>query len=276
MKIFEFFTKLFKKEKKPKKIGLALGSGGAKGFALIGAMRAFEENGIKFDMIAGTSIGSIVGGMTACGYSSREIYNFINHYNITDMKTLIMMKFKRITVESFLDEVLGGVTFEDTKLPFYAVACDLSSGDEVILESGSLAKALACSSAIPPVFKAVDYNGSKLIDGAFVNAVPASVLKEKGCDIVISVTLTAREHNMSDLATVNSLYKNNGLKTVDRLKKGIEASDVYIEPDLSGFSSASVSGFEQMVEIGYSETMKRMPEILVAIGDEKKSKKKKQ
>ncbi|MGN0819042.1 MAG: patatin-like phospholipase family protein [Christensenellaceae bacterium] len=278
MKIFDFIVKLFKREKKVKRVGLALGSGGAKGFALIGAMQAFEENGVKFDMIAGTSIGSIVGGMTACGYSSREIFNFITHYNITDMKTLIMMKFKRVTVEGFLNEVLGGVSFEDTKTPFYAIACDLESGSEVVLESGSLAKALACSSAIPPVFKAVDYNGLKLIDGAFVNSVPANVLKERGCDVVISVTLTARENNMSDVSTVNALYKNNNLKRVDRLTKGIEASDVYIEPDLSGFSSASVSGFQRMFEIGYEETMKRMPEILDAINGGKscgKDKKKK-
>lgn len=261
MKFTEFLKKLFGKHKQ-KKLGLALGSGGAKGMALIGALKAFEEYGVKFDMVAGTSIGSIVGGMYAAGHDTSEMFGFLKEYDVTNPKTLIMMKLKGQTVESVLDGVLGGAVIEDFKLPFWAVACDLDSGEELDINCGSAAKALAASSAIPPIFKPVTRENRRLVDGAFINSVPADVLKANGADVVIAVSLTEQPTNASSKAVLDKAYKGNGVKLADRYEKGVTAADYLIKPELTAYSSARLSGFKEMYAEGYRAAIEAMPNII--------------
>ncbi|MBP5372872.1 MAG: patatin-like phospholipase family protein [Clostridia bacterium] len=206
--------------KKHVRIGLALGSGGAKGFALIGALKAFEEEGIKFDVVAGTSIGSIVGAMYACGYSWSEMFSFLREFNVLSPSNLVALTLKRATVASILDGMLGGKHFEETLLPFAAIATDINKGEEVIMKHGSLATALAASSAIPPIFKPVERNGVKLVDGAYVNSVPSDVVKEMGADVVIGVSLSDTDFNTGIKIALDNAYKGNKVPICNRLKAG--------------------------------------------------------
>ena len=116
------------------KYGLALGSGGAKGIVHIGALQALEEEKIKFDIVAGTSIGSIVGGMYALGYSAREMINVVEEMQLNKPKFLLDLKFKNLSLAGRLKEVLGERTFSDLKMPFCAVATDIDTGEEVHLK----------------------------------------------------------------------------------------------------------------------------------------------
>ena len=108
--ITDFFKRIFNKTT-PKKLGLALGSGGAKGMAHIGAIRAFDEEGISFDVVTGTSIGSIVGGMYAAGFSSAAMLKYVSELELLSVQTLIKMKLAGKTTEKLLDEIMGGATF---------------------------------------------------------------------------------------------------------------------------------------------------------------------
>ena len=144
--------------KKHVRIGLALGSGALKGFAHVGALKAFDEEGITFDVVAGTSIGSIVGAMYACGYNWSEMLACVREFNVFSPSTLFSFAMKREIVTSVIDNMLGGKYFEDTDIPFAAVATDINKGEEVVMKHGSLATALSASSAFPPIFKAVERN----------------------------------------------------------------------------------------------------------------------
>jgi len=261
MSLRDFFRGLF--AKKHKKIGLALGSGGAKGFALIGALKAFEEEGIKFDIVAGTSIGSIVGGLYACGHGWKEMLSFLKEYDVENMTParLLLMKMKGYSVTSLLSEILGGKEFEDAEIPFAAVATNVNSGEEVVMKHGDIASAMAASGAIVPPFKAVERRGVKLVDGAFVNAVPADVVKDMGADFVIAVSLSNILSNEGIKIGLDSVYKGNKIPICDRLTKGLSAADVVISPDLSGFRSTSLSGANEMFSIGYEAALSAIPEI---------------
>lgn len=258
MKILDYFKGLFCK--KHIKVGLALGSGGAKGGALIGAMKAFEEEGIKFDIVAGTSIGSIVGAMYALGYTSDEMLGFLNNYEVASAKNLLSMAIKSVSVEELLDKIVGGKHFEDTHLPFVAVSTNLVTGEEVDINSGSLTKALAASSAMPPIFKPVrGESGELLIDGAFVNAVPADVVKKMGADVVVSVSLT--DNPMNDISVLNDKYKNHGVKYQDRYHQAAEFSSFIFSPNLSMYKTTSIFHISEMYDIGYKNAKANMGEL---------------
>ncbi len=257
MKIFDFFKNLF--SKKHIKVGLALGSGGAKGGALIGALKAFEEEGIKFDLVAGTSIGSIVGAMYSLGFTSDEMLGFLNNYEIISAKSIVSFAFKGETVESLLNKVLGEKNFEDTLIPFCAVATNLNSGEEVDIKKGNLAKALCASSAMQPFFKPVKIDDELLIDGAYVNAVPADVVKKMGADVIVSVSLT--DNPMNNIEPLNDKFKNHGVKSQDRYHQAVENSDYLFSPDLSRFKSTSVFHISEMYDIGYKNVKSHITEL---------------
>ncbi len=263
MGFLQFLKGIFSKKKK--KIGLALGSGGAKGAALIGALKAFEEENIKFDFVAGSSIGAIVGGMYALGYTASEMLNIIKEYRLTDVKNIVAMSLKGETVESLLDKITGEKHFEDTLIPFRAVAVDILSGEEVIMSSGSLAKAMAASGAIPPVFKPVERLQKRLVDGAYLNAVPADVVKSLGADKVIAIALSSNEPtNRIIKKSLDLLYKDNKVPLTDRLHQSLVA-DYILYPELSDYTSASIGSIDKMYAEGYKIAKEAVPQILKII-----------
>lgn len=267
MGFFDFFNRLF--VKRHVRLGVALGSGGAKGAALVGMLKAFEEAGVKFDIVAGTSIGSIVGGFLSLGYNSTDMLGLVKQYGMTDPKKLLIYKVKGASLDKMLAEMLGEKGFNETLLPFCAVATDINSGEEVDIRSGSLSVAMAASSAIPPMFKPVGRKNRKLVDGAFVNAVPADVVKKMGADVVISLNLTHVATNSVGKATLDAMYPGNGVKEGDRLHQMEEYSDYVLTPDLTAFNTSDVGAFEQMYSIGYRTAKEKMPEILALLKKKK-------
>lgn len=260
IKLFKRFLSLFK-IKKQKKIGLVLGSGGAKGLAHIGALRAFEEEGISFDLVAGASIGSIVGAMYAQGYSSASMLEYVKQLRLDDPLTLIKMKLCGMTPEKLLQQVFGGKNIEELELPFCAVAVDMISGEQVDLKSGCIAQAVLASSAIPPILKPVEIADNRLIDGAFRNAVPADTLKSMGADVVIGISL-GEELPTNELIkkTLDELYKDNNVPLCNRLE-GSQAADLLLKPDLAQYKPTSINKMDEIYEIGYECAKRAMPEI---------------
>ena len=139
MRFLTFLKNLF--IKKPIKIGLALGSGGAKGAAHLGALKAFEEEGITFDVVAGTSIGAVVGAMYALKYTADDMIKIIQNYTSNEKISLLKLTLSKDAGEVNLLKLIGDKEFDDLALPFKCVACDLGTGDEIVLSEGSLAKA---------------------------------------------------------------------------------------------------------------------------------------
>ncbi|WP_286877220.1 patatin-like phospholipase family protein, partial [Delftia sp. 67-8] len=176
-------------------VGLALGSGSARGWAHFGVLRALEDAGLRPDIICGSSIGALVGASYAAGemqrfeewvlgLGMRKVFGFMD-FNIAGgmLKGEKLISFWR---EHFVDSAI-----EDLKIPFGAVATDLHSGAEVWLRKGSIADAVRASIALPGLFTPVQREGRLLVDGGIVNPVPASLARAMGADIVIAVDLNA-------------------------------------------------------------------------------------
>jgi len=235
----------FRKKKKrlfAGKVGLALGSGSARGWAHIGVIRALTEAGIHVDYIAGTSIGALVGAV----YASGGIGNLENVVLQFDWKQIAsffdvvlpksgLLDGKRIS--AFIRRHVKEINIEELPIPFCAVATDLGTGNEVILKEGDIIDAVRASISVPGIFTPVKKNGTILVDGGLVNPVPVSVAIEMGADFVIAVDLN---HNIvgrkeSKISTPDSnfelLEKKNGLLSVQKnkilevLNRRIEAVD---------------------------------------------------
>ena len=209
------------------KIGLALSGGGARGGAHVGVLKALEELDVPIDYIAGTSMGAIIGGIYAAGYSADELEQVLIEMNWTaamsdqpprrehtmrkkdlDAQFLIPYRvgFNRGGVQlplgviegQHLDQVFHRILlpvqgiddFDQLSIPFRAVATDLVTGQEVVLSGGSLADALRASMSVPGAFAPVVLNGRKLVDGGMANNLPVSVVRDMGADIVIAVDIS--------------------------------------------------------------------------------------
>ena len=268
-----WFFSLFKK-KKPRqiKLGLALGSGGAKGFAELGALRAFEENGIAFDVVAGTSIGSIIGAFYADGYNATDITELIRKIDLGEILNGIMLGMSTEGLYRVLSREIGFLNFEDLKKPFAAIATDADSGEEKVFKTGDVAKALCASSCFIPYFKAVEIDGRKYVDGAYANSIPAGIVKELGADYVVGIDLSTHESRAGFLSKILPSFKKG---VEEPWEEGYMFSDVMIHPDLTGFKSTSASSGEAMYAIGYQAATEVIPKILSDVEGLKFPKKKK-
>ena len=176
------------------KIGLALGGGAARGWAHIGVLRALDEYGLKVGIIAGTSIGAVVGGCYAAG-KLNALEDFVRvltprsmlRYLDVDLRGGGLMSGTRL--RRTLDAELEAVNIEDLTTTFVAVATEFGSGREVWLNKGPLVNAIRASYALPGVFRPIQINGRWLMDGAFVNPVPVAVCRAYGANLVIAVNL---------------------------------------------------------------------------------------
>lgn len=177
------------------KIGLALGSGVARGWAHIGILRRLEEEGIKIDFIAGTSVGAVVGGAYAAGALdeletwTRKLGSY-SFFKFLDFKFTGGGLFGGNSLNQLMQLKFGEKDFKELNIPFTAVACELKTGHEIWLDEGKISDAIQASFAMPGVFEPVNNDNRWLVDGALVNPVPVSACRAAGCEMVIAVNLS--------------------------------------------------------------------------------------
>ena len=253
-----------KKFHKKYKVGLCLSGGGARGFVYIGVFKALEEMGIKFDAVAGASIGSLFGAFYASGLSADEIYLATKNAKDGDFRKakLGFLPSKMDTMRDNLKVGLPIRKIEDLPIPYYAVAVDLRIGQEVIFDSGDLATVITASCAIPGVFVPVKYRDKVLVDGGVVNNVPSDVLKMKGCDFVVTIDCnSSRGGGTSSNSLINQFVTSVGIMMAKNSKKGLDISDLVICPKTEKFHSLKIGNKEEMIEEGYRATMEMKTEI---------------
>lgn len=182
--------------KKRPTIGLALGGGGPKGIAHIGVIKMLEKHNIPIDYIAGTSAGSIVGAFYALHRNIKEVEDYIMRKNWLHLLSILADPslrgglFQGKRAQTFMEGFLGaGLRIEDLKIPYAAVAVDLSNGKAVSLREGPVVPSVLASCAIPMVFKPVAIDGRFYVDGGVTSPVPVSTVRKMGADIVIAVNL---------------------------------------------------------------------------------------
>lgn len=245
------------------RVGLALSGGGTRGIAHIGVIKAFCEQNIDFCCVAGTSAGSLVGAMYAAGIPCEqmiEVAKSVSRREILNARFLIGSKSSNIA--QVAARLLGGKTFDDLSLPFAAVAVDISTGCEVVLNSGDVATAVSASCAVPALFTPVRIGDMVLVDGGLLNNMPADVCRQMGADIVIGVDLNStRGKGTTSNSLKDTLIATWNITTKSTMYKGLHNSDVVIEPDLEKYKSTRLDGIDEMVLEGYNAAMNKMQEI---------------
>ncbi|MDD5098976.1 MAG: patatin-like phospholipase family protein [Candidatus Colwellbacteria bacterium] len=269
------------KETKRKKIGLALGGGASKGLAHIGVIRALEEFQIPIDFIAGTSMGSLVGGWYAMERNIDSVETIISDLKRKDniLLTEIVRKngkpiLKDESILNIIDRRFGDFKIEDCEIPFCAVATDVKNGEEVLLKSGKMAPAIKASSAIPIVFDPVKIEDRLLIDGGFINPVPADVVRDMGADIVIAVDVSTHWFDLSSFPAGQIKWRNiysvfDALISVldYQISRGIlKKADIVVKPSVLGFEWFDFRSAGNIIRAGYTETRKSMGDICSIAG----------
>lgn len=262
----------------PKSIALVLGGGGAKGAAHIGVLKVMEEVGLQPDIIVGTSIGAIVGGLYSVGYTASHLDSLFRSQQWTRLFTREAIRGNAI--KTMLDSLVAhppAPSYPHTLVPphprkFACIASNLRTLSEVVLADDSLARNIRASMSIPALFKPVRYEGHVLYDGGLLNNLPVGVAREMGADLVIAVDLTVNHHDDDDdddddaddfdLMELLDLKNMKGLlgwlfnrPDFKKHRQNKAAADVYINPPLDGYSAISFSAenIEEMIAVGEQE-----------------------
>lgn len=244
------------------KVGLVLGGGGAKGAAEIGALKVIEEVGIPIDYIAGTSIGSIVGGLYAMGTSSHQLDSLFVNQDWVGLFTN--------NVRDFLFRVTRQKHFDELEIPFRCVAADINNNEEVVMSQGLVCDAMRASMSIPGVFKPVIQDGRMLMDGGLLNNLPVDVVKAMGADVVIAIDLQQKQHKDREFSLKSLLGIDGPLNWLverpdwKKYNANRRAADVYIHPMLDGYGASDFNktDIRQMITIGYEAAMNARDELV--------------
>jgi len=260
-------------KKSGKKIGLALGGGGARGLAHIGVIKILEQAGIPIDFIAGTSMGALVGGWYAATKdikSLEEMFLQIRKRDIFSASAMLIGQkddpFKDEAVTDFLISRLGNKDIKDCLIPFKAIAMNAENGEEEAIDKGSLIETIRASSALPILMKPVKIGDKILADGAFVNNVPADIVKEMGADIVIAVDVSKGWIDFTE-TSINikhaySLISNiiDGL-VYQLAKKKLEAADFVLRPAVFNYETLAFSNAKDIIAAGEKEIKEHLKEL---------------
>ncbi len=262
---------------KKKKIGLALGSGGPRGLSHIGVIKVLEENGIKPDIIAGSSIGALIGGAYIVLNSIEEVEKISLS---TDMKTVLGILFdptiklgliKGEKVTNFFQEKFGNPKIEELRTPFFPVATDFSTGKPVVFKTGRFIETIRASISIPFIFQPVAYRKKLLVDGGLSMQVPVEPLKEAGADVIIAVNLSENACNKEDYfanglvrspfgiykLTVNAI----GILEINLARENCRDADVVISPDVRNVGWDNFWKPKRVIEAGERAMKNAIPKL---------------
>ncbi len=259
---------------KRKKIGLALGSGGFRGFSHIGVIQVLLENNIPIDFISGSSIGAL-----AAAY-----YAFYGEISGLEEKFLDTKKGRLLGLSDFgfrggllstrkyekiIENLLGRHTFEETKIPVKIIATDLASGEPFVFHTGKLSLAVRASSSVPVVFEPVKYHGHNFIDGALSSPVPVDALQGAGADEIIAVNLYHKKEFTDKRFTFTKVaLRSTRIALYNLSQSEVKNASVVINPDNSyHIQNTSLRQYftrdimEKMIYIGRKEAEKALPSI---------------
>jgi len=282
---------------KRKRIGFALGGGGARGLAHIGVLRVLEKEEIPIDLIVGTSIGALVGGAYASGMNPDELQKKVEEYlNSAEFRSsaikafeaahekgevgltqriqtylrnhfyLIQAMFKPgiLSNEDFqatIDYFIPDIQIEETRIPFRAVATDLVSGEQITFSEGSLRQAVMASCAVPGAIAPLKEGERLLSDGGIICRVPSSVARQEGADIVIAVVVD-RGISSEELRTVVDVYLRVSEIVGERLKQyELADADVVILPEVGDLHWSSFSQAMNLIDEGEKAAREKLEDI---------------
>lgn len=245
---------------KKQKVGLVLSGGAAYGFAHIGVIKVLLKNNIPIDIIAGTSMGSLIGGVFCAGLPIEEMEKIIEKFSrkhIVDLNPFFLadsglLYGKKVT--RFLTKIIGDKKIEDCNKKFCAVATDLNSGKKCVIDSGSIVNAIRASISVPGIFKPVHINGMCLVDGGMCDNLPVEEARRMGADKVISVDVGSYYTKQNKLkSAIDVLISSICLLTANFTLNKEDKGDVYIKIEQPNVGIYTFSSEEAVRSIKYGE-----------------------
>ncbi len=255
--------------KKKKTLGFALGAGGSRGIAHIGFLAAMEEAGIKPDFIAGCSMGSVVGAAYASGMSIEAMRHAAFKLRLFDVIAPTTGRgglFDTRKIRKLLTLYIGDKEFTDLKIPFRCVAVDMLTQTVKEFKDGKVVDGVVASSCIPSVFRPIETDGMRLIDGGILERVPYKRVKDMGADVVVAVDVLGwRECKEKCPSTLGILLETidimDNYRTKNQREKNKKSYDFWLEPALEDMSQYSFKQFEFAYQKGYEIGKEYAPKI---------------
>ncbi|MBS9773921.1 MAG: patatin-like phospholipase family protein [Tenacibaculum sp.] len=308
--LFFAFQIVYSQQTKNPKVGLVLSGGGAKGFAHVGVLKEIEKAGIQIDYIGGTSMGAIVGGLYASGYTANQIEEIIKESDFESLlkdniprkykpffkkkykeNSAITLPIKKGKIElplglskgqnvlNLLTKLLSPVNqtkdFSKLPIPFFCIATDIETGEEIILDKGNLPIAIRASASFPSLLDPVEINGRWLIDGGVVNNFPVNRMKKKDVNIIIGVSVQGKLYKRKEITSaVSILQQIVNFQMYNETDSQVNNVSIYIEPKVLDYSVISFDKSKEILEAGITEAKKFTKEFEEIAKLQKRKKKK--
>ncbi|MBT2701704.1 patatin-like phospholipase family protein [Chryseobacterium sp. ISL-80] len=252
------------------KVGLALGSGGARGFAHLGVIKVLRDEDIPIDLIAGSSMGALVASFYGAGLDVERLYKLSRVFKRKYYLDFTVPKMGFIAgkrVKELIRIFTHGKMIEELDIPIGIVATDLMSGEKVVFKQGPVAEAVRASIAIPGIFVPEKLGGRLFVDGGVVDRIPVSVAKEMGANIVIAVDVSSVKINEDVTSIFDVIMQSIDIMQMELVANREVASDVMLRPPVEMFNSKAFTNIEEIIEIGEEEARKHIDKIKQCIAE---------
>jgi NTE family protein len=257
-----------KPEPKPPRLGLALGGGAARGFAHIGVIQVLEEQGIKVDLVAGTSAGSLVAALYAAGKNGREmaaLAEAMDEGAITDWAFPTRGLIRGEALARYVRDKTANKLIEQMVMPLGIVATDLSDGSAILFRSGDTGAAVRASSSVPAVFQPVKIGTREYVDGGLVAPVPVRFARQMGAELVIAVDITSPPEEKPGSDAVRMLLQTFSIMGRSINNYELRDADVVLRPKLDNVGSADFSARRRAIQAGREAALAALPLIRARI-----------
>ena len=248
------------------KLGLALGGGGARGFAHVGVIQVLEEAGLRPDLVVGTSAGSLVASLYASGKSPRQLQALAESMDESHFADWTLPLFNRGVLRGealarYVQQQVGGALIEGMAMPLGIVATDLNSGEAIVFRRGDTGTAVRASSAVPGLFQPVRIAGRDYVDGGLVSPVPVLHAREMGADVVVAVDISSAPEGNPASDTLQILLQTFAImgRSINALE--LRHAQVVVRPALTGSGSADFGNRRRAIEAGRQAMLAALPTL---------------
>ena len=246
-----------------RRVGIAFGGGSLHGMAHVGVLKALTEKGLRFQFIAGTSAGSIVGVLAAAQMPYGEIHEVASQVEWPGLMAISWSGkglLRHTKLRSLIDAALGNRRLEQLPIPFGAIATDIATGERILLRRGPAGTAVSASCSIPVMFEPVKIDGRNMVDGGLTEPVPVIAVREMGADIVIGVDVAFRPAEEDVKGFTGAAFQTMQIMANGLINEQIPRADVAIRMNLHRLIGGKDS-HEQLHAAGYAAAMQAWPKL---------------
>jgi NTE family protein len=253
----------------PLKVALVLGGGGARGFAHVGVLKMLDAQGLKPDLIVGTSAGSVAGALYAAGYNGFDLQQMafaLDRATLSDWSMFGKGLIRGDALQNFVNEAVKRRPIEQLQIPFACVATRVDTGQAILFQRGSVGQAVRASSSVPGIFEPTRIGEHEYVDGGLVSPVPIRFARQLGADIVIAVDVSTPPNSAATTGKLDVVMRSFEIMGQAIRAAELPQADIVIKPDLTGITSSNFEMKQQAILQGERAALSAMPQIREVLG----------